>query len=135
MRRNQARRRRDADLLDILRAWVVLALTERIDRRPELGTARLHWILERPRLPLVVPAFWPQPLGFLEIFLGRLRLSAFEQKFAEPEIRGGAHLCIVRRVHPPENFRLAEREAARRTIRHPIADRVQVGLALRLQLG
>src|SRR5271156_3941430 len=83
--------------LDVLRSRVILAVTQRIDRRPELRAACLHRNLERPCLPLVVPALRPQPLGFLEIFLRRLRVSVFEQVFAEAEICRRANLRVVRR--------------------------------------
>src|SRR5579862_4051043 len=55
--------------LYILSARVILPIPQCIDRRPKFRTARLHRILERPRLPLVVPAFRTQPLCFFEIFL------------------------------------------------------------------
>jgi hypothetical protein len=82
--------------LYILRARVVLPFSERIDGGPELGAAGFHRILERPCLPLVVPAFRTQPLGFLEIFLCRLRVSFLEQVFAESEIRRRADVSVVR---------------------------------------
>src|SRR5688500_7054725 len=54
---------------------VVGLVSERVDRCPELWPTRLHGVLERPRLALVVPAVRPQALCFREVPLRQLRVA------------------------------------------------------------
>src|SRR5262245_36207593 len=75
------------------------------------------------RLALVVPAFWVEPLGFLEVRDGFGQMSRRIELFAEAEFSGSQECVLVRRRQLLAQLLVTQHVLALASLLHPVLER------------